>query len=51
MYDKLVTQINPLNTSGLALKTQHNNDKSGLEKEIDDTDTKIPDASGLLKNN
>ena len=30
-------------------KTQHNTDKSGLEKKINDADKKIPDTSGLVK--
>ena len=32
VYDKLVTKVNTINTSGFVLKTQYNTDKSGLEK-------------------
>ena len=49
MHDKLVTKVNPLNTSGFVFKTQYNTDKSGLENNFDDTDTKIADTSGLLE--
>ena len=41
-YDKLVTKVNPIDTSGFALKTRYDTDKSELEN-------KIPDTSGLVK--
>ena len=34
VYDKLVTKVNTINTSGFVLKTQYNTDKSGLEKKM-----------------
>ena len=49
VYDKLVTKINAIYTSGSVLKTQYNTNKSSLEKEVYDTDKKIPDTSGLVK--
>ena len=42
VYDKLVTKVNTIDTSGFDLKTTYNVDKSELEK-------KIPDTSGLVK--
>ena len=42
MYDKLVTKVNNIDTSGFALKTKYDTDKLNLEK-------KIPDTSGLVK--
>ena len=41
-YDKLVTKVNTIDTSGFALKTKYHTDKSKLEN-------KIPDTSGLVK--
>ena len=32
VYDKLITKVNAIDTSGFALKTQYNTDKSGLGK-------------------
>ena len=49
VYDKLVANVNSIDTSGFALKTKHDTDKSGLEKKISDADKKIPDTSGLIK--
>ena len=42
VYDKLVTKVNSVDTSGFVLKTKYDADKSKLEN-------KIPDASGLVK--
>ena len=42
VYNKLVTKVNNINTSGFVLKTRYDADKSELEN-------KIPDASGLVK--
>ena len=42
VYDKLVTKVNNINTSGFVLKTKYNTDKSELEN-------KIPDTSDLVK--
>ena len=40
VYDKLVTNVNAIGTSGFVLKTQCNTDKSGLEKKLKDVDKK-----------
>ena len=50
MHDKLFTKVNNINTSGFVLKTKYDSDKSDLEKKFSDTDKKIPDTSGLIKN-
>ena len=42
VYDKLVTKVNNINTSGFVLKTKYDTDKSELAN-------KIPDTSGLVK--
>ena len=42
VYDKLVTKVNNIDTSGLVLKTKYNTDKSELEN-------KNPDTSDLVK--
>ena len=42
MYDKLVTKVNNIDTSGIFLKTKYETVKSDLEN-------KIADTSGLLK--
>ena len=42
VYDKLVTKVNNIDTSGFVLKTNYDTDKSELEN-------KIPDTSGLIK--
>ena len=42
VYDKLVTKENNIDTSDFGLKTNHNTDKSKLEK-------KIPDATNFVK--
>ena len=42
VYDKLVTKVNSIDTSGFVLKTKYAADKSELEN-------KIPDTSGLAK--
>ena len=44
VYDKLVTKVNIVDTSGFVLKTKYDIDKSELEN-------KIPDTSGLVKKN
>ena len=41
-YNKLVTKVNNIDTSGFVSKTKYDTDKSELEN-------KIPDASGLVK--
>ena len=42
MYDKLVTKVNNINTSGFVLKTKCDADKLELER-------KIPDTSNFVK--
>ena len=42
IYDKLVAKVDSINTSGFALKTKYDADKTELEY-------KIPDTSGLVK--
>ena len=42
VYDKLVTKVNNIDTSGFVLKTNYDTDKSELEN-------KIPVTSGLVK--
>ena len=42
VYDKLVTKVNNIGTSGFVLKTKYDTEKLNLEKEI-------PDTSGLVK--
>ena len=42
VYDKLVTKVNNIDTSGFVLKTKYDTDKSEL-------DNKIPDTSSLVK--
>ena len=49
VYDKLVAKVNAIDVSGFVLKTQHDTDESGAEKEINVTDNKIPDISGFNK--
>ena len=49
MYYKFFTKVNAIDTSRFLLKTQYNNDNSGLEKKIGDANKKICDTSGLVK--
>ena len=42
VFDKLVSKVNSIDTSGFVLKTKYDTDKSELEN-------KIPDTSGLVK--
>ena len=51
VYDKLVTKVNNIDTTGFGLKTKYDTDKSDLEKKISDAEKKIPDASGDVKKN
>ena len=37
VYDKLVAKVNAIDTSGFALKTKYDGDKTELEKNIPDT--------------
>ena len=49
MYDKLVTKVNNIDTSGFVLKTKYHTDKSDLEKKISYGDKKLPDTSGFVR--
>ena len=49
LYEKLVTNVNVIDTCVFVWKTQYNNDKSGLENKTDDADKEILDTSGLVK--
>ena len=48
-YNKLVTKVDNIDTTGFVLKTKYDTDKSGLEKRISDVDKKILDTSSLVK--
>ena len=48
-YNKLVTKVHNIDTTGFVLKTSYETDKSDLEKKISDAEKKIPDASDLAK--
>ena len=56
-YDKLVTRVNSIDTSGVVLKTKYDTDKSELQNKIPDTnalvkktdyDAKITDVEGKI---
>ena len=47
-YNKLVTKVDIIDTTGFVLKTKYDTDKSDLEKKNSDVDKKIPDTSGLV---
>ena len=38
VYNKLVTKVNKIDTTGFVLKTEYGTDKSDLEKKIDDAE-------------
>ena len=46
-YNKLVTKVDNIDTTGFVLKTTYDSDKSDLEKKVSDADKKIPDTSKL----
>ena len=48
-YNKLVTKVDNIDTTGFVLKTTYETDKSDLKKKISDAEKKIPDTSGLVK--
>ena len=48
-YNKLVTKVDNIETTGFVLKTKCENDRADLEKEISDVDKKIPHVSNLIK--
>ena len=49
MHDKLAPRENNISTSGFALKTNYDTDKSDLEKKISYAGKKIPDTSEPIK--
>ena len=49
VYDKLVAEVNNIDTSRFVLKTKYDTDKSYLEKKIRDADKEIPHINGLVK--
>ena len=48
MHGKLATKVKTIDITRLALKTQYNSNKSGWEKEIDNTGNKISNTSRLV---
>ena len=48
-YNKLVTNVDGIDTTGFVLKTKYGTDISDLEKKISDVDKKKPDTSGVVK--
>ena len=48
-YNKLVTKVDNIDTTGFVLKTTYDTDKSDLEKKISDAEKKIPNASDLAE--
>ena len=48
-YNKLVTKVDSIDTTGFVLKTKNDTDKSDLEKKISDVDKKISDTSAFVK--
>ena len=50
-YNKLVTKVDNIDTTGFVLKTTYDTDKSDLEKKISDAEKKIPDTSAFGKKN
>ena len=49
VYNKLVTKVDNIDTTGFVLKTKYDIDKSDLEKKISDVDKKILDTSAFVK--
>ena len=50
-YNKLVTKVDNIDNTGFLLKTKYTAHKSYLEKKLSDVDKRIPDISGLVKQN
>ena len=48
-YDKLVTKVNNIDTTGFVLKTAYDTDKLDLEMKICDAGKQIPDRSDLAE--
>ena len=49
VYDKVVTNVNTIETSEFVLKMQYNTNKLYLEKKIDYADKNITNTSGHVK--
>ena len=49
VYDKLVSKVNNIDTTGFVLKTTYDTDKSNLEKNISEADKKNSDTSNPVK--
>ena len=47
VYNKLVTKVDNIDTTGFVLKTKYDTDKSDLEKRLSDAEKKIPNTSDL----
>ena len=50
-YNKLVTKVDNIDTTGFVLKAKYDTDKSDLEKKISDTEKKILDSNVFVKKN
>ena len=48
-YNKVVTKVDNIDTTGFVLKFKYDTDKSDLEKKISDAEKKIPNTSDLAK--
>ena len=48
-YNKLVTKVDNIDTTGFDLKTKYDTDNPDLEKKVSDQVKKIPDASAFVK--
>ena len=49
VYDKLITKVNVIDTSGFVLKTQYDTDKLDLEKKVKDADKKKKKKKNIIK--
>ena len=49
-YNKLVTNVDNIGTTGFVLKTTYDTNESDSEKKISDAEKKIPNTSDLAKN-
>ena len=48
-YNKLVTKVDNIDTTGFVLKTKFDTDQSDLEKKISDVGKNVPDTSAFIK--
>ena len=48
-YNKLVTKVDNIDTTGFVLKTKYDTDKSDLQKKLSDAEKKIRNTSDLAK--